>query len=133
MVSYYVINRSKGFGFMKEKVLQLVSRISLTCLDKPFTILVETDKRGGDRIYLQVQYESKCTKTGKLDTWKGRKWYLSEFMTDDEVVKTAYCAFEAAVKHEVMEGFKVDGKILFNPHMNFEALLSISDKEIYRA
>lgn len=54
-------------------------------------------------------------------------------MTDDEVVKTAYCAFEAAVKHEVMEGFKVDGKILFNPHMNFEALLSISDKEIYRA
>lgn len=118
---------------MKEKVIQLVSRISLTCLDKPFTILVEADKRGGDRIYLQVQYESKCTKTGELDTWKGRKWYLSEFMTDDEVVKTAYCAFEAAVKHEVMEGFKVDGKILFNPHMNFEALLSISDKEIYRA
>lgn len=115
-----------------QKIKELVCRITLTCLDKPFKILVAKDQKGGDRIYLQVQYESKCTKTGKLDNWKGRKWYLSEFMTDDEVVKTAYCAFEAAVKHEVMEGFKVDGKILFNPHINFEALLSISDKEIYR-
>lgn len=118
---------------MINKIRKLVSRISLTCLDKPFTILIEADKRGGDRIYLQVQYDSRCTKTGELDTWKGRKWYLSEFMTDDEVVKTAYCAFEAAVKHEVMEGFKVDGKILFNPHIDFEELLAISNKEVYRS
>lgn len=53
-------------------------------------------------------------------------------MTDDEIVKTAWCAFEAAVKHEIMEGFKVDGKILFNPHLNFEALLSISHLEVKR-
>lgn len=117
---------------MINKIRKLVSRISLTCLDKAFTILVEADKRGGNRIYIQVQYDSRCTKTGGLDTWKGRKWYLSEFMTDDEVVKTAYCAFESAVKHEVMEGFKVDGKILFNPHIDFEELLAISDKEIFR-
>jgi hypothetical protein len=54
-------------------------------------------------------------------------------MTDDEVVKTAYVAFEAAVKHEILEGFKVDGKILFNPHVNFEALLTVSDKEVFRS
>jgi hypothetical protein len=31
-----------------------------------------------------------------------------------------------------MEGFKVDNIILFNPHINFEELLKISDKEITR-
>ena len=54
-------------------------------------------------------------------------------MTDDEIIKTCYAAFDACVKHEIMEGFKVDGKMLFNPHINFEALLTISDKEITRS
>lgn len=113
-------------------IKQLVSRITTTCLDKEFVLLVEQDKKGGDRIYLQIAYDSKCSKTGEVDHWKGRKWYLSEHMTDDEVVKTAYVAFEAAVKHEILEGFKVDGKILFNPHVNFEALLTVSDQEVFR-
>lgn len=65
-------------------------------------------------------------------TWFGRKWYLSEFMTDDEIVKTAYSAFRQALEHEVMEGFKVDDKPLFNPHLDFEALLEISDHEVIR-
>jgi hypothetical protein len=54
-------------------------------------------------------------------------------MTDDEIIKTSYGAFKAAVEHEVMEGFKVDGIILFNPHVNFEELLKISHKEIKRS
>lgn len=53
-------------------------------------------------------------------------------MTNDEIAKTAYVAFESAIKHEIMEGFKVDGIILFNPHVNFEALLGVSDQEIRR-
>lgn len=53
-------------------------------------------------------------------------------MTADEIVKTVYAAFEAAIKHEVMEGFKVDGIVLFNPHVDFEELLKISHKEIQR-
>jgi hypothetical protein len=53
-------------------------------------------------------------------------------MTRDEVVKTAFAAFKAAVEHEVMEGFKFNGKIVFNPHVSFEALLSITDQEVSR-
>lgn len=84
------------------------------------------------RVFIQLEYYAKCTKTGEEDSWRGRKWYLSEHMTDDEIIKTCYCAFEAAVKHEIMEGFKVDGKILFNPHINFEELLLITNKEVKR-
>jgi hypothetical protein len=105
----------------------------MTLFGKTFRIIVREDNIHGGRIYLQVAYISPCTHSGEEMEWKGRKWYLSEFMTDDEIIKTSYGAFKAAVEHEVMEGFKVDGIILFNPHVNFEELLKISHKEIKRS
>ncbi len=128
---------------MKQRVEQLLSRVKLTCLEKTFNILIKYDDKfttylpgtqsDFGRIYIQLEYNSACNKDGDNDYWKGRKWYLSEHMTDDEIIKTCYAAFDACVKHEIMEGFKVDGKMLFNPHINFEALLTISDKEITRS
>lgn len=132
---------------MINRVKQLLKRVELKCLEKTFNILIKQDDKYTEaisnfpstqhipyegRVYIQLEYNSACNKDGENDYWKGRKWYLSEHMTDDEIIKTCYAAFEACVKHEIMEGFKVDGKMLFNPHINFEALLSISDKEITR-
>lgn len=101
-------------------------------LGVPINLDSYIDKITGDRIYIQASYLAPCTKTNSLERWAGRKWYLSPYMTADEIVKTAYCAVEYAVKHEIMEGFKVDGKILFNPHVYFEQLLNISHLEITR-
>lgn len=119
---------------MIRRVASLVERIEAKLMGHVFGIKVENDLKvaTGGRTYIQMVYYSVCTKTNTEECWKGRKWYLSEHMTDDEIIKTAYAAFEAAVKHEIMEGFKVDGKILFNPHINFEELLKISDKEVKR-
>lgn len=118
---------------MKEQIRQIIDRIELTCLDKPFIIRLDQDQKGGDRLFVQIMYISRCVSTGKPEQWKGRKYYLSDHMTPDEVVKTVYTAFEQAVKHEVMEGFKVDGKILFNPHINFEEILKISNRTVKRS
>lgn len=123
-----------------DNVRDLLGRVTMSCLDKKFYIVIEYDRKYENkdfmfmypRVYIQVRYTSLCTKTDKIEDWKGRKWYLSEHMTNDEIVKTAYCGFEAAVKHEIMEGFKIDDKILFNPHVNFEELLLITNKEIKR-
>ncbi len=119
---------------MIERVYDLVQRINCTLMGHVFGIKVENDLKvnTGGRTYIQMVYSSVCTKSGVEEIWKGRKWYLSEHMTDDEIIKTSFAAFEAAVKHEVLEGFKVDGKVLFNPHINFEELLKISHKEIKR-
>lgn len=115
----------------KQRILNLIGRIQARLLGYEFQFIVSSDQiHNSGRYYIQCRYFAPCTKTGEKQLWKGRKWYLSEFMTDDEIVKTAWCAFEAAVKHEIMEGFKVDGKILFNPHINFEVLLSISHLEV---
>lgn len=115
-----------------EEVKQIVNRLKLNCLGVKFKVKVNKDIKGGDRIFLQLVYEAPCTKTGEYQEWKGRKWYLSEYMTSDEVVKTAYSAFKQAIEHEILEGFRVDGKILFNPHVSFEELLKVTDKETVR-
>ncbi len=53
-------------------------------------------------------------------------------MMEDEIVKTAYAAFKACVEHEVMEGFLYNSERVFNPHVNFRALLEVNKMEIYR-
>jgi hypothetical protein len=115
-------------------IIKLLKRVKISIFGKDLSLKIDRDQANqySDRIFIQVVYKAPCTKTGDEIEWKGRKWYLSNYMTDDEIIKTAYVAFEAAVKHEIMEGFKVDDKVLFNPHVNFEELLLISHKEVTR-
>lgn len=116
---------------MITKVKNLLSRITMNCLGNTMNVRVERDGQQG-RVFIQVTYMAPCTKTGTLQEFRGRKWYLSQYMTSDEIVKTAYCAFKMCVEHEIMEGFKVDNIIVFNPHVDFEELLKISHKEVKR-
>ena len=118
---------------MKQRVQDIVDYITFSVFEKELRLLVEVDKKFGGRIYLQVAYDCVCFRTGAKKEWHGRKWYLSEHMTDDEIVKTAYVAFEAAVKHEVMEGFRYSGTTVFNPHVDFRELIAISDREVRRS
>ena len=110
----------------------IIERISMNLFGQTFNVRAEKDNKGGDRIFVQITYESPCNKTGEVKEWHGRKWYLSEHMTEDEIIKTCFAAFKATVEHETMEAFKVDDIILFNPHINYEELLKISNKEIKR-
>lgn len=117
-----------------EEIKLLLKRIDVSLFGTIFIIRCEHDnKYENGRIFLQIIYFGKCNKTGEIEEWHGRKFYLSDHMTDDEIVKTCFVAFKSAVEHEIMEGFTVDEKVLFNPHLNFEELLKISNKEIKRA
>lgn len=115
------------------KVNKLISSISISILgNDTFMFKIEKDKKGGNRLYLQIEYRTPCTKTAEILPWKGRKWYLSEHMTDNEIIFTAYTAYEMAMKHEIMESFKINGVILLNPHVDYKQLLEISNKETVR-
>lgn len=113
---------------------ELVDRLSAEVLGKEVFFALRRDrKRPVDgRLYIQCYYTTACTVTGKDAEWSGRKWYLSDHMSDDEIVKTCYAAFKAAVEHEVMEGFKYLGKRVFNPHTPFEVLMGSSMISQYR-
>ncbi len=126
------------------EIKELCSRITLELFGKVFNIRVAYDGKHRSlhfndpkgemsaRTFIQITYLEKCNKGGEEQEWRGRKWYLSEYMIADEIVKTVYAAFKATIDHECMESFKVDGVILFNPHINFEELLKVSQFEVKR-
>lgn len=116
-----------------EEIVELVSHISFNVLNTTFRFCVKTDQVHGGRNYIQLHFTSPCTIDGHIEEWGSRKYYLSEYMTEDEIVKTCFMAAKQCVEHEVMEGFKFDNKIVFNPHINFRSLLDISDQTTNRS
>lgn len=120
-----------------ETIRSLVSHISFEIFGQKLFISILEDQKYADvqgrrRPYMQVFYTAPCSKTGNIEEWRGGKHYLTEHMTDDEIVKKAWAAIQAAVHHEVMEGFKFDDTILFNPHVDFRKLIEVSPHEVKR-
>lgn len=118
-----------------DHIRTLVAALDARVFETVFRFRVERDNKRPDdgRIFIQVTYEGPCTVTGEVKEWHGRKWYLSDHMTEDEVVKTCYAAFKATVEHEVMEGFTHFGDRVFNPHASFRALIAAGRQEVKRS
>lgn len=85
------------------------------------------------RLYLQWRFKAACSKTGEACEQSGRKWQLSTWMTQSELVNTAFKAALTAEEHECREHFKWNGKRIFNPHISVEALAAVCDNEDGRA
>lgn len=76
----------------------------------------------GNGCFLQVIFEDKCAKDGKMSIQKGRKWYISSFATKSEIIQTAFLAIKTAEEHEMREMFTYSGQRVFGPHMDIEEL-----------
>lgn len=80
------------------------------------------------RPYLQVAFNAPDSDLGTYDRpipQFGRKWYLSPYMTNTELVRTTHKAVRAAVEHECDENFKYHGQAIFSPHTDVTKLLTI--------
>lgn len=75
--------------------------------------------------YLQVQATEPCVETGEMHTWRGRKWFLSPYMTRSEVVQTAFLAVMVAIEHETRATFTYQGEAIFSPHYNVDRLVEL--------
>ncbi len=91
------------------------------------------DENDNGRLYLQVQFDETDNDTGK-DGYRAycRKWYLSPYMTTQEIVRTAWLAYKGAVDHEAAEKFRYCGKMINGPHVSPDALLGIADERDVR-
>jgi hypothetical protein len=85
---------------------------------------------GGEpgRYWLQVEFVA--ADADSLDAQsavqRGRKWTLSEHMTDSEIVQTAFRATLAAEEHECRETFKVEGVAVLGPHLDLFWLVNLA-------
>jgi len=81
-----------------------------------------------NRLYIQAQFIAPDSFTGLKTLQKGRKWFLSEHMVRQEIVRTAFKAVEGAIIHELEEDFRFRGKAIYGPHIDPIALLEIADR-----
>jgi len=58
-----------------------------------------------------------------VEEHKGRKWLLSQHMTDSEIVQTALLAVLVCEEHEARERFRYRGAAIFGPHQDVEDLV----------
>lgn len=73
--------------------------------------------------YLQVVFFGKDARSGGSRVeQRCRKWQLSPYMTDTEVVVTAFKAVLAAEEHECREKFKYKDQPIFSPHLDVNCL-----------
>lgn len=104
------------------EIKAITDRITLDIFDVRLILNVQKDMIGTDhgRLYVQVSHRPQY-----LDIWAGRRWYITDEMSTSEIIKTCYAAFEAAVRHEVLKGFKVDSRAPFHPDRDIEQLLEL--------
>lgn len=89
---------------------------------------------GGEsrRYWMQVEFHAPDTDADsdasghvEPDVQRGRKWLLSEHMTESEIVQTAFTAVLAAEEHECRELFRVEGVAVLGPHFDLFALVAL--------
>lgn len=95
----------------KTSIQELIKRIEY----KDWVFKVE-DR--ADCFTLQIVFKDKCIVTGEIEEQYCRKWFLSKYMTDNEIIRTAFTAVEKAEYHELCEKFKFDNKLINNPHLD---------------
>lgn len=100
---------------------------------KDWTISIRLDN---NRPYIQISFQgrniSRGIEVGPVVEQRCRKWMLSYYMTDTEIVKTVYKAVEAAVLHEMQEQFLFLDAPIYNPHIDVKELWSICYKTEHR-
>lgn len=82
----------------------------------------------GSGYFIQVQYVEKDIVTGELELQKARKWYVSPYSTDTEIVESAFAACCRSMMHVAKEHFIYKGHRVYSPHFDIETRLEICAK-----
>lgn len=75
--------------------------------------------------YFQILIEELDVDTGLMKLWHCRKWWLSPYMTESEIVQTVFLAVKVAMLHEVHEGFTYKRERVFDPHFDVNQLAEL--------
>lgn len=107
---------------MYDQVIEIINKVKFK--DWEFYI-------GGDdsRRYMQVRFMAPDADTGKPEMQFCRKWFLSPYMTETEVVNTCLNAVQSAMQHEIREFFTYEDVRVYDPHTSIRALMAASQQQ----
>lgn len=105
------------------KTLDEIKYIVSLCKYKDWDFLTYLDYE--KRPILQIRVASSCSVSGQPWVWKGRKWFLSFHMCDNEIVGTVFVAVKKAEEHEIREFFTFKSAAIYGPHFNVDQLVKL--------
>ena len=104
--------------------LPYVARVLRTIEFRGWTFSVNCSD---DRVYLYAGWSAPCNFTGgKEETQLTRRWLIRPEASRSEIVQTAFACVMTAMEHEIREQFLYNGRAVFGPHHDVDALWEIS-------
>jgi hypothetical protein len=96
--------------------------------DREFKLMIK-----GDGFLLQMSYyEPDVTKLGSPPVKQStRKWYISSYSTDSEVVETCFAMVCRSQLHVAGEHFTFHGRQVYSPHFNILKRMELCDLEVF--
>lgn len=85
----------------------------------------------GDGYLLQMSYMEEDVVnpgTGAVEQ-KTRKWYVSPYMTESELVETCWAMVVRSQMHVTAEHFMYKGRRVYSPHFDVNARIQLCDEE----
>lgn len=95
-------------------VRNLTSRVTVGHTKYPFEFTVSADGLSS-YVVVRIRAIRPCNNTGVLDEQYGRPWLIQGQDSDDAILNTLVLAVLTFEEHEIREGFKFDGKALYEP------------------
>jgi hypothetical protein len=117
------IRRGQQPAKSRAEIRAIVDRVRF--MDRTFRLM-----RKGDGFLLQLVYKEPDVDDpdGTPVVQQARKWYVSPFATESEIVETAYAACLRSMTHVVREHFTYEGRRIFSPHFDVRARLAMVDQ-----
>lgn len=72
----------------------------------------------GEGFLLQLVYPEADIYSGHVEQQNARKWYISPFATETEIVESAYTAVLRSLRHRLGEAFTYQGRRVYSPHLS---------------
>jgi hypothetical protein len=112
----------------KAKTLEQVKAIinGVHFMDRSFALT-----KKGDGFLLQVQYMEKDIHSGKPEVQRARKWYVSSFATETEIVETAFKACRVSMDHVLKEHFLYCGLRVYSPHFHILGRMRLCSEQVF--
>lgn len=82
----------------------------------------------GDGFLVQLSYYEADVETGNVELQKSRKHHVSPWMTETEIVDTAFYMVMRSQEHVTREHFTYYGQRVRSPHFHIEARLEMCDR-----
>lgn len=107
-----------------EQIKEILNHVRF--LDRSFHLY-----RKGDGFLLQIHYMEADIETGNIELQKSRKHYVSPFMTETEIVDTAFYAVMRSMEHTTREHFLYKGELVKSPHFHIDAILAVAKDGLF--